>query len=343
MRILIIRLSALGDVVHVLPAVPLLRQRYPACHITWAVEDRSAPLLEGCPGIDRLLVLERRRMGAALRAGNLVRAAELAAAFLRRLRAERFDLVLDFQGLLKSGMIAGFSRSARTIGLSCAREGSRLFYHEIAPAAGFHEHALRRNLILLEHLGIAAEPAFPPLFTSADNRGCAALADGQDRPVVAVHPGTQWPTKTWPWQRVAEVCRGLQAGAGCRVLVTGSADERDLCGRISAAAPGSTSCAGQHTLRELACVLARVDLLVSVDCGPMHLACAAGTPVVALFGPTAPWRSGPFGTGHAVIRRELSCSPCFKRRRCPQGHHRCMRDITVEEVLKVCCSMLPAR
>ncbi len=345
MNILIIRLSAIGDVIHALPAVPLLKQHYPGCRITWLVEEKAAGLLEEYPGIDRVLVSRRQSWLAALGRGTMLQAAKETAAFVRDVRQQRYDLVLDFQGLLKSGLAAGLVRAVRKVGFDNAREGSRLFYHEQAPAAECNDHAIKRHMALLEYLGIpAAEPRYAfPLDGVARQVADLLEREGIDRqrPYMCVHPRTLWKTKMWSPGKTAGLCARLVQDHDCRVLLTGGKGDAGECERIRAeAGKGVYTIAGKTSLRESACLLADAALLVTVDSGPMHLACAVGTPVVALFGPTAPWRTGPFGKEYSVVRKEMDCSPCYSRKKCPVGHHRCMDDISVDEVVKVCCNYL---
>jgi 3-deoxy-D-manno-octulosonic-acid transferase/heptosyltransferase-1 len=137
------------------------------------------------------------------------------------------------------------------------------------------------------------------------------------------------------------MCGSLQKAFGSRIVFTGAAAERDDIAEILSGMPApAVNLAGRTNLRELACLFAGAALVISMDSGPLHLACAVGAPVVALFGPTAPWRTGPFSARHSVIRKELACSPCYRKKKCPKGHHRCMADITVEDVLHACAQYL---
>lgn len=347
MKILVIRLSAIGDVVHSLPAVHLLKKHLPGCRITWVVEEAAAELLAGYEGIEAVIVSKRKSWLQALRTGSAAAACKEAAAFVRELRRDEYDLVLDFQGLFKSGLLAGLARGKRKIGFAHAREGAAFFYTEKAPEPEFNEHAITRHMGLVRYLGITDEAVvFSPLWGKQEEESVRWLLEGHAPgcagPLIVVHPCAAWPTKCWDAAHVAAVCDRLQKKYCARIVFAGSAAEQTLVSSIIAGmTQPALSLAGRTTLRELACLLARSSLMVAMDSGPMHLACAAGTPVVALFGPTAPWRTGPFGSRHSVIRKELACSPCYKKKACPLGHHRCMADITVEDVLKVCSNYLP--
>jgi len=346
MNILIIRLSAIGDVVHALAMVAPLKKKYPGCRITWVIEEETANLLEHYPGIDRVIISRRRRWLRQVRGGQPVKALRQAAAFVKMLRSDRYDLVLDFQGLLKSGLIAFLSRSQRKIGYRNAREMSPLFYSEKAPATDFNDHALNRHQVILNHLGIK-DPAvsFAPFYSRRDEDKIDQLFRSLDidcrKNLVVVHPCAGWPTKVWPKQKVAGLCDRLIDEQSCAVVLAGSYAEAGFLNEIVNLANNRlVSLAGKTKLTELAGLMARADLAVSTDSGPMHLACAVGTPVVAIMGSTAPWRTGPFGDRYTVIRKELFCSPCYQKKKCPLSHHRCMAEISVEEVFKTCCNWL---
>jgi len=346
MKILIIRLSSIGDVVHALPAVPALRDRYPGCRISWLVEDQAADLIRDYQGIDHVIVFHKGHGIAALRSRRFGQAFGMVRELWRALRQDRYDLILDFQGLLKSGLLAGLARGKRRLGFANAREGSHLFYSERAPAPAFHDHAIARHMALLRMLGISDVPgsfafAFSPEIAARVETLYDQEAIDSSRRLVCVCPAARWATKQWASDRVARLCALLHERCGAQVLLAGGASDRESLEQIRiGAGPLARNLAGRLSLREFACLVSRSTLMLSVDSGPMHIACAVGTPVVALFGPTAPWRTGPFGFGHSVVRKALACSPCFQRRRCPEGHHRCMGDITVEEVFAICCNYL---
>ena len=338
-RILIIRLSAIGDVVHTLPAVPLLKKYLPGCHITWVVEQAAADLLRSYDGIDELLVSHRKDWLRLLRKGSPVAAYEQASAFIRRLRASEYDLVLDFQGLFKSSVLAGLSRGERTIGFANARELAPLFYSENAAAPDFNDHAISRHMGILRHLGIPdGPPVFSPFWGADEESRVAAFLAGQAAgPLIVIHPWAAWPTKCWNDGSLAAVADRLQEKFAAAVVFVGAASDRSRAAAvISRMTRSALDLSGRIGLRELACIFARATLVLAMDSGPLHLACAVGSPVVALFGPTAPWRTGPFGSRHSVIRKELACSPCYRKKSCPLGHHRCMDAITVEEVVGIC-------
>jgi len=308
-NILIIKPSSLGDVVHALPTVNLIRRKYPYAHISWLINDTLASLLKHSPIIDELIPFERQRLAGL---GQFPR----MMSFLNGLHKKRFDVVVDLQGLLRSGIITWATRAPRRIGLSDAREGAGLFFNEIVTVQP--AHAVDRYLAAAHYLECDSGPIeFPlglPAFETTEN-------------LIAVNPSARWATKLWGDDRFAELIRRLPPE---RVVLTGSATERP---RIEAIAQGRRNLAGQTDLFQLAELFRRCRVVIANDSGPMHLAAAVGTPVVAIFGPTDPALTGPYGDRHVVLRADVDCSPCFKdhcKNRIPME---CMTRITVEHVL----------
>lgn len=338
LNILIIKLSAVGDVVHTLPALAELRRLYPQAHITWVIEEAAADLITGHPALDQVLISGRKRWLMAFRQGRYAEACQEGLAFLKTLRDRPYDLVIDFHGLFKSAILAGLSSGRRKLGYNSLQEGSRFFYNEKIPE-DMGKHAVDRYLDFLRHLG--AEPG-PPEFlipeTDANRKRAATLLRecgidaGRDR-FIAVNPVALWETKLWDQRKFAELAQRMSEELNIPVILTGSAAEKPHLDGIQQVMKNPiANLAGQTSLRDLASLYRLATLVVTTDSGPMHIAVAVGTPVVALFGPTDPARTGPYGTGHTVIRRELSCSPCLLKQ-CPS--RRCMEEITVDDVFDV--------
>lgn len=339
-NILIVKTSAIGDVTHTLPALNALRRRYPGARITWLVEEAAAGLLVGHPALDRLLISRRKYWARELRRGPRRAWAALGEAwrFLRQLRDTRYDLLLDFQGLLKSGVLVALARAERKVGFGrgmAHAEGSWIFLNERVPAVDMNIHALDRELLLLKGIGVESpEVVFSLPITDVHRQKIEKLLleHGVDRsrPLLAINPQATWPTKLWFPERFAELADRMVA-RGLAVVFTGSPGDREEIGRIisSTHAPVA-NLAGETNLLELAALYEMAKVVVSTDTGPMHIAAATGTPVVAIFGATAPWRTGPWGEQHRVVRVEPACSPCLKKY-CPTGRE-CMREITVEMV-----------
>lgn len=351
-RILMVKLSAIGDVIHTLPALNALRRAYPAAHIAWVVEAAAAPLLEGHPSLDRVIVSRRKDwvrslLGRSSSFRDRRRALLEMRRFVRDLRETRYDLVIDFQQLLKSGLLVGLARGRRKAGYGSGLdhiEGSHWFLNHRFPLRSMDRHALPRSLDILNGLGIPT-----PVVEYRLPVGDAALekvngllarhgATGTG-PLVAVNPMAKWATKLWSSEKFARLADRLAARYGARVVFTGAgADRGVISGILGRMGSLAANLAGETSLPELAALFRTADLAVTTDTGPMHLAAAVGTPVVALFGPTAPWRTGPFGPGHRVVRAGLPCAPCF-RRRC--GTTACMAAIDVPDVLTAVETLLP--
>jgi lipopolysaccharide heptosyltransferase I len=322
-RILLIKLSSLGDVIHALPTLEALRSLYPRGQITWLVEDTYAPVLAGHPALDEVWPVPRPRPGNGLFLANVQEALRVA----RRLRMEPFDLVIDLQGLLKSAGWAALARGARKLGYDRTREFSYLFLTERLAPFDPEAHAVWRYLNVARHLGAPSAPPRFRLGLRLPENLHQLLGPETGQPLAVLHPGARWPTKLWPAAHFARLAGWLARDQGFRVVITGSPGDRGLAREIVTRAEGPLlNLAGRTSLGELAALLGKARLAVTTDTGPMHLAAALGTPVAALFGPTAPWRTGPFGHGHEVVRLALPCSPCF-RRHCPEP--RCLTELTV--------------
>ena len=339
-NILIVKTSAIGDVTHTLPALNALRQRYPEARITWLVEEAAAGLLVGHPALDRLLVSRRQHWAKELRRGPRRAWAALGEVrrFLGQLRDTRYDLLIDFQGLLKSGVLVGLARAERKVGFGrgmAHAEGSWIFLNERIPAVDMNIHALDRELLLLKAIGVASSKVEFNLPITASHRqkveGLLAEAGvDRSRPLLAINPQATWPTKLWFPERFAELADRL-AAQGWAGVFTGSPGDREEIARITGAMhTPAANLAGVTNLLELAALYEKATVVVSTDTGPMHIAAATGTPVVAIFGATAPWRTGPWGEQHRVVRVGMACSPCLKKY-CPTNRE-CMREISVAMV-----------
>lgn len=337
MKILLIKLSAIGDVVQTLPALEAIKRLYGESEITWVVEEAAAGILKGHPLVDRLLVSRRKAWITMLKhPRTFIEGVKGMQHFISALRDTSYDIAIDFQGLLKSGMIIGLARARRKIGHSGTRELSSLFLNERLPAYDIEKHALERYLDIARYLG-AVDP--PPACTLpieeelALMEGRIAGVREQGRLLIVINPVARWETKLWPEKKFAELADRLISEKNASVVFTGSPDDRAVNDRIlGMMKQRAMNWAGKTTLRELAALAKRSDLFITTDTGPMHLAAASGAKVVALFGPTAPWRTGPYGQLDRVVRSGIACSPCFKRK-CSDAF-RCMEGITVEDVLK---------
>ncbi len=341
-KILIVKLSAIGDVIQTLPMLAALRRRFPESQIDWVVEEEAAGLLKGYPGVDRLLVSRRKSWQRRIRKrGEFGAAFRELLRFVRDLREIKYDWVIDNHGVLKSGILVGLCRGRKKIGYRAtagiADEGSYFFTNERHRPLSIERHALERYLDLVGQLGVPIEGISLEFFIAPESlKTMRTILDESGfnaRPLVVIHPLAKWDTKQWSPGKFSSLAERL-IGRGAQVVITGSPGDaiavEGILGQLQFRSR-VLNLAGKTDLRELAALFSLADLVITPDTGPMHLAAAVKAPLVALFGPTAPWRTGPYGNGHVLLRKELACSPCF-RKKCPTGE--CLDRITVEEVLK---------
>jgi heptosyltransferase-1 len=337
MKILIIKLSAIGDVVQTLPALEAIKKKYPDSEINWVVEEAAAGILEGHPLIDHLLVSKRKKwilklinpftfMGGVI---HIIR-------FVRELRDIHYDIAIDFQGLLKSGILIGLARADRKIGFTQSRELSFLFLNEKLPPYDVEKHALERYLDVARYLGATDPSPACTLPIDQERKTIENRLEGvkqRGHMLIVMNPVARWTTKLWPEKNFAELADRLIQEKKDVIIFTGSSEDRPIIDRIlSMMEEKAVNWAGDTTLKELAALASLSDIFITTDTGPMHIAAAAGTRVIALFGPTAPWRTGPYGPSHTVVRTGIDCSPCYHRQ-C-DINIQCMSGISVEEVVR---------
>lgn len=340
MNILIIKLSSIGDVVHTLPSLAALRSLYPKSRITWIVEEEAYDLLKDNPLLNEVIPVARRKWLNNLR--HLVHLPETVqeiSSFLKKIRFQEYDIVIDFQGLFKSGVLAFFSRGKRKVGYDHTREFSYLFLNEKVAPYDRDAHAVERYLNLVTYLGAEhISYSFPLALTPEVRENVQRLLQlhgiREGLPIIVLSPWARWKSKLWGEHNFARLADLLMDNLNGQVILTGSRENRDGNARIlSRMKNKGHDLAGKTTLRELAHLLSLSDCIVTVDSGPLHIASAVNIPVISLFGPTAPWRTGPYPLGKGtVIRKDLSCSPCFERT-CEELT--CMKGIEVEEVFEV--------
>lgn len=328
-RICLIKPSAFGDVVQTLPLLPVLRERFPQASVSWVIQDGLADLLEGHPYLDEVIRVERRPSLHSWR------------GLLRRLKQARFDLVFDLQGLLRTAVMTAATRAPLRIGLETAREGSRLACHFLLPDTGRMVPAHLRYWRVAEALGMERfrrETVVPIL--SEDRDWARQRLEPISGPVLAVHPGARWPTKRWPADKFAVVAAKARRVFGLSPVIIGGRDELPFAGQLGhllrrflPSAP-AMNLAGETSLRQLAAILEKADVLLSNDSGPMHLAAGLGTPVVGVFTCTDPRRSGPPGEEHELVSTAVFCAGSYKKR-CPHRGHKhmaCMEELAIERV-----------
>lgn len=325
-KILIIKPSSLGDVIHALPVAASLKSGIPDARIDWVVGSPFMDILEGNPDIERLIPFDRGLLKGGRAVSNLT-------AFLGELRRERYELVIDLQGLLRSALMAAACRAGRRVGFANAREGAPFFYTDKVPVPDVNIHAVDRYLLTLRHLGLNADAR--PQFkihtgAEADSQAeaiirAAGIADGE--PFAAIAPSARWETKRWPASNFLELARRIGKERGLKALFVGSAGDRGLFDGLDVSGLEGSFAFGRTTLKGLAALLGRATVLITNDSGPMHVAAAVGTPCAAFFGPTDHKRTGPYGDGHRIISAGVECAPCF-RRDCKDV--KCLTGITVE-------------
>ncbi len=331
MNILIVRLGALGDIVHAIPVAMALRRAYPDARIDWVVSAKHREILDLVPVLDHRIVVGDRRGGAT--------GLSLPAA-MAQLRQANYDLAIDLQGLLKSAAIARLSGARRVIGFTrrYARESAAsLFYSERYDPGGpgaldptDTRHVVTINLGMLTLLGlIPGKPAFGLVAPRSAAVADALAAVGE--PFALLNTGAAWPNKRWPAPRLAELASHLHARRAMRSLVMWGPGERALAEEVATKADGAAVMAPQTTVADIAALAGAAAVMVSGDTGPTHIASAMGTPLVGLYGPTRPERNGPLGTDDVSVSRASICQ-CHHLRQCTL-ERMCLLDIEVAEVL----------
>ena len=298
-RVCLIKPSSLGDVVHALPVLAALRGRWPGAHLAWVVNSGLRGLLEGHPLLDEVIVFERSKMRAGAKGvGALGR-------FGRELRGRGFDLAIDLQGLLRSGLMAWGTGAKVRVGLAGAREGATWFYTHRIPEPRPRRHAVDRLLAVAEALGGRVDtPRFEVVVSAGDVEWAERALGGLPRPRVVLNPGARWLTKRWPPEHFAEVGRLAHAHFGAGLVVVGAPEDRPLVDAVVGGLGGApvVDLCGKTSLPQLAAVAAAAELFVSNDTGPLHLAAAAGGRVIGIYTCTRPEWTGPYGPNALVVR-----------------------------------------
>ncbi len=326
-RIALIKPSALGDIIHSLPVLTALRRRYPAAHITWVVNRGYEDLIAGHPDLDATLPFDR----GAVRSG-LADTLFYYARFLRRLRDAHFDLVLDLQGLFRSGVMARVTGAPRRVGLSTAREGAPWFYTDVVPVEDFHSvHAVDRYWLLAEALGAGDQPkVFRLPVCEASNRWAREQLDGCPRPWLVLGVGSRWMTKRWPPEHFARLAQQAHSHFGGTFVFVGSRSEQALSAATAHRLRGpKRELTGRTTLPQLTALLGLADVMLANDTGPLHLAAALGRPVVAPYTCTRVLLNGPYGAAAGAVESRVWCHGSYVKR-CDRLE--CMADLTPDRL-----------
>jgi lipopolysaccharide heptosyltransferase II len=314
----------------------LLKLHWPDAEIFWWIDSALAPLLAGDPDLAGIVRFERKRWARPHRWPEMFRS-------VRWLRAQNFDLVIDLQCLARSGAFAWLANGKFLVGLDEVREGARGFYDVAVPRKNFHTHAVDWYLSVLPALGVPVHKNFQwlperPVVAAEIKRkwfGEKSLFAIRDSQLILLQPGARWENKRWPAKHFAELIRSLaQKFPAARFAILGGRDDQPLGEIILQAAPerGVNLC-GATSLLEMVEWIRHCHLMVTNDTGPMHAAAALGKPLIALFGPTEPRRTGPYGQLENVLRLDLPCSPCLKSVCHFEKPEECLRALAPAQVL----------
>jgi heptosyltransferase-1 len=325
---LIVRLGALGDLVHALPAVAALRATWPDARIDWLVDARYRSFLAFVTGVDGVVIVGAKSTAEANRP-------ESKMAVVRRLRRARYDCAIDLQGLVKSAAFARLSGAREAVGFASPQLRERLagLLYSRQVTADNGGHVIRKNLSLVEALGATVGPAMFPLNVPASPRvaeGRALMGLSAGARFAMLIPGAGWPNKQWPAERFGEVAVHLRDRHRLPSLVLWGPGDRLLADRVCAASAGAAVAAPPTSIGDLLALAKEATIVVGGDTGPMQLAAAVGTPLVGVFGPTNPARNGPWAVDDRSVSRFEACE-CHHKRRCRRPTP-CVDTITTGEV-----------
>ncbi|HEY7286571.1 MAG TPA: glycosyltransferase family 9 protein [Vicinamibacterales bacterium] len=330
-RALIVRLGALGDIVHAIPVAAALRRAHPSVRIDWLVSAKHREILDLVPVIDRRLVINDRSRASG--------GATLWAA-IGELRRQRYDVAIDLQGLIKSALLARSSGAARVLGFSSsyARESmARLFYTDAYDGGrgGLFDpretrHVVAINLEVLGLLGIMPGPPEFPI-DRVDSPAARQATDATAGRYALLNPGAAWPNKRWPPDRLGSIAVALRERHGLRSVVLWGPGEESLAQQTVSASSGAAIATPATTIADIVALARGAAVMVSGDTGPTHIASAVGTPIVGIYGPTRPVRNGPMAPQDLWVSRDSACQ-CHHLRRCKLDRM-CLLDIEVAEVM----------
>jgi lipopolysaccharide heptosyltransferase I len=320
-RFLIVRLGSLGDVVHAIPAAAALRRAHGDAAIDWLVDPKYVELLEMVAGLDRIIPLDPRAGARGL------------LSTISALRRARYDAVVDLQGLLKSAVLARAAGAHRTIGLPRAhlREPLAALLYGETPDPGRHPHVIYKGLALMRSVGVVDDRITFPLNVPATPAAGVVAAQAGAGGYVLINPGAAWPNKRWPPDRFGALAAAMRERFAVTSVVLFGPGEESLGLSVAAASRGAAVPAPPTTITDIAAIAKSARLMVSGDTGPLHIAAAVGTPIVALFGPTRTERNGPWAPSDLTISRFDGCQ-CHYDRQCRRATP-CIDDIHIDEVM----------
>jgi lipopolysaccharide heptosyltransferase I len=345
MRIVIVKLSSIGDVVHALPAAAALKRALPDARISWVVERRASAILKDSPAIDDLIEVDTRAWRSSLLRGATIADVRARLSHIRGPDPDAdSDVAIDFQGLIKSGLVAKATGARRRIGFETSelRERASRFFLTAQIETSKFEHVIDKNLALAGAVidGASASPdgyEFPIAVSAEDERYIDEAIRNRGGSFAIVNPGGGWPTKLWPAAAYGQLADWLYVEHGLVSFITYGPGEESLVQAVAAGAKTGAARPFASTLKQFVALARRASLFVGGDTGPLHLAAASGTPIVGIYGPTSPERNGPFDKRDVVVGRDLWCRPDCHRRSC--WHWECM-DIPVSAVARAVTTRL---
>ena len=341
-KILIIRLSALGDTIHTLPMLKALRDKYPDAQIDWIVEDKAAAFLVNNPLINRVYMLNRRRWKNN---SNKVRAFSEFSSVIKKLREQKYDVVIDTQQLFKSAVIMGLSGGKRKIAPDGGREFSHIFANEIIKMGrkpfDINYHVVKRNLDIAGYLGCNTEKIefIIPDFEQFYSEEVKNIINNLDkcRKTIVISPATTWKNKHWTVQGWIDVINEFKNDYN--IVITATEKEKVLTDKILSQIHGGniTDLSGKTGLNDLVYIFKNADLVISPDSGSAHIAWAVNHPkIITLFFATSANRTAPFGDNYYSLSAKISCSPCMKKHcRLKSNKNKCIEEIKSEDLINV--------
>lgn len=331
-RILIVKLSSIGDAVHALPALRTLRHNLPDAYIAWIVEEKAREVLEGNEDINRVITINTRKWRKSLK-GSVFREFLEVIKILRR---ERFDTAIDIQGLFKSGIISYISGAKTIIGFdskNCREYLNTLFTNIKVSPEDKDIHVVDKNLSLLKPLGLKEIKREFHIKTSPGDteyiNEFLSQHNPNRKPLIAINPSAGWRTKEWGMGNYARLADRIISEMGADVIFTWGPGEETMIKDVTASMSHTPLIAPPTSIKQLVALLKECSLFIGGDTGPLHLAAAIKIQTIAIYGPSDPLRNGPYGDNHITIYKKLDCSGCYKRR-CDTI--KCMEMISVEDV-----------
>lgn len=330
-RILLIRLSAIGDVIQTLPSLSAIKESFPEAYIAWIVEEAAFHFLEGHPLIDNLILFPKKELKKTLKEEGILAALRLIHHFSQKLKEIHFDIAIDFQNLFKSGLIAFLSGAKKRVGFNHGREGNFLFLTKRYSSPKKQLHFIDWELELTKKLGATVHKTkfVLPDYSSEEKIIEKFLFEKKiSEPFFCIAAGTSWPNKCWTPHGMAKLADELSKYGS--VIFIGTELDRNITDEtMKLMSSTAINAINQFNLRELAVLLRKAKLFFGGDTGPMHLAVAVDTPAIVWMGPTHPWRTGPYPGRGIAVSLKLPCQPCHKRQ-CK--HNKCLRDLQYETV-----------